>query len=777
MIGDSEEQVRLDAELVRLRERLLQLDRDRERYANNSSQYAQRRLRSIEREQRQTRELVRLERERLEDSATLNKERIASTRSFAKLNQDVQKTLIGQNRQNSVYLSISNSVAKSKALQVNLTGDELDAEIERENYLTDINNSLLEQAKTLQKTEATLKGKSEYEQQIEQIRANSLGLAQAEVETLIANVKLQESIAQKNERLLQIQEEQKGLYDAMPESLRSGVEFAKKLGGALKNGALPMVLLASLALAAFKSFSDLDESAKKFREETGLTNSQMEGIKSDANAIVGEFGHLGVNAEKVFDTIAALKSEFSDVADFSKETTAALTVLSTNFGVSAENAAKVQGVLEQVSGLSSETAASVQLQVADMARLAGVAPAKVMADIAESAEVASTLFKGDVNALAKSAIEARRLGTNLKSVAATAEKLLDFEGGIEDELTAATFVGGQFNLSRARALAFEGKIVEAQKETLSQIQKSGDFRKKDYFTQQQLAKAAGMSVEEINKQLDAQDKLNSLTSEQKKAAEDAISKGLDITNINADQLAQETEKFSKQQEQQAVLEKISNAFTGIASTIGSVLVPLFDVLVPILGLVLAPVQFVANLFKEIVGNMTILLPMLAAMGVYLAVAKGEAIKLAFANLKGAIGGIFKSFSQIPLGIGIPLAIGAVAGLVSMFNKVGDLNSPADGKTRVSTKEGGLFELSPNDDLVAAPGVAAALAGGGNQSGGGINLSALAAPMQAMVNEVKALRADLAAGKIAVYMDAQKVTNGVSTAVDQSTRNSYNLGTV
>jgi hypothetical protein len=50
-------------------------------------------------------------------------------------------------------------------------------------------------------------------------------------------------------------------------------------------------------------------------------------------------------------------------------------------------------------------------------------------------------------------------------------------------------------------------------------------------------------------------------------------------------------------------------------------------------------------------------------------------------------------------------------------------------------------------------------------------------MQAMVNEVRALRADLSAGKIAVYMDGQKVTNGVARAVDQSTRNSFNLGTV
>ena len=773
MADNTKEELKNLSQITKLKEKLLQLDSDREKYAQKDSQYAARKIKSIDKERQEVEKLIKAERERLTDSKTLEKERLASTRSFTKLNQDVQKILVSQNKESSVYLSISNSIAKSKAIQVNLTGDERDAEIERENYLTQINSDLLTQAKALQQTQDKLKGKSEYQQLIEEIQQNSLDLTKEEVDALIANVRLQESIAQKNERLLELQEQQKDLMDAMPQGLQSAVGFAKKLGGALKNGALPIVLMGTLLLAALNSFSKLDSSAKEFRETTGLTNSQMTGIKSDANAIAGEFGYLGIEAKNVFDTVAALKSEFSDVADFSRETTAALTVLSANFGVSAENAAKVQGVLEQVSGLSSETAASVQLQVADMAKMAGVAPAKVMADIAESAEIASTLFKGDVNALAKSAIEARRLGTNLKSVAATAEKLLDFEGGIEDELTAATFVGGQFNLSRARALAFEGKIVEAQKETLSQIQKSGDFRKKDYFTQQQLAKAAGMSVEEINKQLNAQEKLNSLSEEQKKMAEDAINAGLDITNIDKENLATQVEAFSKQQEQQATLDKISNLFTGIASTVGSSLVPLLEGMSAVLTPIFTVVSGIFNALNSIPG----LLPgIIAGFSALYLITKRAAIQ---ARIK-AITEIFSSFSKIPFGLGIPLAIGAVAGLYSMLNKpaaepAGDMFSPADGKTQVSTKEGGLFELSPNDDLIAAPGAGKAL--NGENGGGGINLSALAAPMQAMVNEVKALRADLAAGKIAVYMDAQKVTNGVSTTVDQSTRNSYNLGTV
>jgi hypothetical protein len=297
-----------------------------------------------------------------------------------------------------------------------------------------------------------------------------------------------------------------------------------------------------------------------------------------------------------------------------------------------------------------------------------------------------------------------------------------------------------------------------------------------------LAKAAGMSVEEINKQLNAQEKLNSLTTEQKKAAEDAISKGLDITNINADQLAQETEKFSKQQEQQQQLEQLNNAFAGIASTVGSVLTPLLSALIPIMKLILFPVQLIAEGFKFLGENLAIAIPLAGA----LAIAFAPAI---IAAITTAVGTIMSTFAQIPFGIGVPLGIAAVAGLFSMISKakataVGDMNSPADGKTQVSTKEGGLFELSPNDDLVAAPGAASALANAGNststtlvdsKSGGGSNLAALSAPLNAMINEIKALRADLNSGKIAVYMDTAKVTSNISTNVDQGTRNSYNLG--
>jgi len=521
------------------------------------------------------------------------------------------------------------------------------------------------------------------------------------------------------------------------------------------------------------------------------------------------FRDAGVELKDVFDTAKALKEEFSDTVNVSEEVLASLAVMGKNFGVSAGNAAKVQSILESVGGLSSETAANVGNQVANMAKLAGVAPDKVFKDIAENAEAASTFFKGDINALAKNAIQAQRMGTSLKQQVSLAEKLLDFENGIEQEMVAATFVGGEFNLSRARALAMEGKLQDANEETLKQIQRSGDFRQKDYFTQQQLAKAAGMSVEEINKQLMMQEKLNGLTEEEKKLATDAIDKGLDITNMTKEQLAEETKKIAAQNEQQGQLARMQNAFMGIVATIGGALSPLLEGVATVLNLIMIPINAAADGFAALVGFMKEALPLTAALvagaATYFyyknqalitdkASAAWAVIKtgaeatyngiIAAGNLikkKGLLGAIaemamraFTSVSAIPF-IGPILGVAAAAGALALgyqyYSKAGDVMSPADGKTRISTKEGGLFELSKNDDLMAGPG----LAGGAGGGGGGGSLSALAAPLAAVVNEIKALRADMASGKIAVYMDSAKVTSNVNTQVEKTTRNSYNIG--
>ena len=685
------------------------------------------------------------------------------SKKYQSLGKEVQKQLTGQAKGSSSIVALNQQIAREKAKetrysQLNTKSSKAGAKTtkQRLDILESISGNLIDQAKATQTAEDDLRGVSELQRELRDLAAEEGTLTKKQYEIAKNNILQKDQLKQKQEALNELQSQQGELMGMLPAGLQSAIGGAKKLGTAMKAGMGPLFLLGAVLVAALKSFTGLEEGAKKFREETGLTNSQMTDIRSQANQITQEFAKTGLEAEDVFNTIAALKSEFSDIAGFSDEVVAGLTLMNVNFGISTESAAKVQGIFEQVGGLSSETATSVGMQAANMARVAGVAPAKVFQDIAENAEIASTLFQGDVESLTKAAVQARRLGTNLKSVAATSEHLLDFQSNIGDELVAATFVGGQFSLTQARSLAAAGKHVDAQKEVLRQLQRSGDFRKKDYFTQQQMAKAAGMSVEEINKQLNAQEKLSSLSSEQKALADEAIAQGLDISDINKDQLASQVDQFAKQQEQQAVLDKISNQFMGIASTVGSVLVPVLDAVALIMNVILAPIELIDYLFGSIGTGISNLIGPLGVVGKLLKGLAGLAI--IYAAYKA-----YASLATIPI-IGVGLGIAAAAAITTagfgLLSKVGDLGiDPNGGPVVSSPREGGLFQGTKNDGLMMAPGI-----GTKGVDGGAGGSSVDTAAIVAAIRETKD-----------VYMDGRRVTSRVASSVEKSSKNQYGFG--
>jgi len=710
----------------------------------------------------QEKKLIRIQSE-IAHSKTLHKEQEAFGKSYLKLNSSLKKVLSGQNNNAKTYLGLGNSIARAKADEAKyskIDTDDARAKVElarnRQSVLGEINSDYLTQAKATQQSEDKLKGISSLDAKIRDFRAEAVGFTKEELSLGEDALKQKDKQEKTQVRTNQLREQEGELLGMLPAGLQSAVGFAKKFGAALKSGMGPLFIIGAILMAALSSFIALEESAKKFREETGLTNSQMEDIRSQANQITQEFAKTGLKAEDVFNTVAALKSEFSDIAGFSDEVVAGLTLMNVNFGISTKSAAQVQGIFEQVGGLSSETATSAGMQAANMARLAGVAPAKIFEDIAENAEIASTFFHGDVEALTKAAIQARRLGTNLKSVASTTEHLLDFQSNIGDELVAATFVGGQFSLTQARSLAAAGKSIEANKEILRQLERGGKFRDKDYFTQRQLAKAAGMSVEEINKQLDAQENLNSLTKDQRDAADKAIEQGLDISKINKDDLATQVDIFAKQQEQQAVLDKIANQFTAIASTVGSVLVPVLDAVL----LLLWPIQKIIEVIQWAFGGIgdaisSIIGPLNNVMKVLKGLAGLAIIYAAYAA--------FTAITAASVGFGLPLAIAAAAAITTagfgLLSKVGDLGiDPNGGPVVSSPREGGVFQGTKNDGLMMAPGIGTKGAGGGG--GSSVNTAAIVAA----IRETKD-----------VYMDGRRVTSRVASSVEKSSKNQYGFG--
>ena len=715
----------------------------------------------------------------------------AATKSFARLSSNVRKSLTEGKSGGGTYLGLQRQILQLEEAKFDLTDEQRTQNVENASFAKTITDSLLQQAEATETARAALFGQTKLEKKIEEIELRRKELGSDLADELIHAIHLAEELAHREERLTEIKEGQKELYEAAPDSLKSAIDFTKKLGKAMTSGPALAILLVAAALAAgLESFKELDKAAEDYRKTSGMTVKQTEHLAHQAHEIEVAYRKAGVELKHIFDVSNDLANVFGDMTHFSTATYAALGGIQARTGVTSETAAKVQGVFEQVAGYSGETAASLQQQIASLAQQGKVSPKEVLEDIAENAEATSTFFKGDVTALKNQVIQAHQLGTTLTKVAKTAEALLDFESGIEDELLAATFVGGQFNLSTARGLAYAGKTVEAQEEILNQLNQGVGFRNQDIFAQKALAKAAGMSIEDINKQLTMKEKLHHLSGEDKKNAEAAIAAGLDIKDLNDEQLKQKTDEFIKGQKITGQITDMENSFKAIIATVGGALVPLFSALGPILEVALLPIELIANGFNKIVGfvkEYSVIIGTVAGImaaiygyqkGIVLYQRREAVLRLLNMRRAGATASLtaLSNPAQALIGLGVAaLVVGAASSMM-----VGDLKMPAGEGPTVTTAEGGIYKGTKNDDVAMAPGItsklddasklgrAAALpfGAGGAFAGQAINI---------LVNEMKQMRKDMASKSTDVYMDGSKVTANVASNVNKSTRNNFALG--
>ena len=695
--------------------------------------------------------------------------------SFTKLNIGARKLITTNKVGGTAFASLAKDILDLKEEQFGLSDDELKINQKKLEVYSNLYTSIINQAEIADQTKADMLGQNEAASRRLKFEESIANLGPVEQKKLKDLFELNENLIQQEERLNQIQEEGNKLYERLPGFLQDGVDLAKDLGKGLMSGMLPLVLIGLLLAAALDSFTEISAASKKFREETGLTASQSKDLDNQVKNIRNNFSQLGIKADDVYDTIGALKGEFADNARLSEAVVSSMTILNKNFGIAQKDAAKVSMIMQSMAGLSAETAQGVSQQVAEMANLAGVAPSQVFKDIADSAEETYTYFKGDINLIAKQAIEARRLGSTLKDVLKTTEDLLDFENGIEKELVAATFVGGQFNLSQARALAYAGKNVEAQKEILRQVERTGKFADQDMFTKKVLADAAGMTVEQLTKQLQIQKLLSGLSDDDALKAQAAIDKGLNLNGLTQDQLMNKTKELAKQEEIADKVTQMENAFKGIVASLGTALLPLMEGLAPLVTMVAEAFGFVFKVLNFIPGVFPAIIAGLTAMWLM-------TMKVAIAAKMAAIAKVWSAYGAMPF-IGVALAAGVVGALISSVAKaksVGDVMSPANGRTQISTKEGELLNLSPNDDLVAAPNAIENL----NRASDAGKLSLLPMGMggagtsvaiDILVKEMKALRQEFSNKSNNVYLDGQKVTSGIVLASEKSSRNNFSYG--
>ena len=709
--------------------------------------------------------------------------------SFSKLSTRVKTALNDENTGYSAIASVSARIREinTKILLVKKDGkkftdddraaaaDKLQKLFTEKELLKQQREALLSQVESTLDIKDTAKGMSEAVKEELKFKESIKDFDEDTQKIFMGMFEQRKLFLAQEKRIGEIQEQQKKMYDVIPDGFKSIIEGAGEFLKISSGVVLAWAAAATIFAFGVKAMVGMSDAAKKFRQDTGIINSQMKDVKTIAASVTSEMAQLGVEFEGVFDTISEIKKQFGDVANLSKDTVRALTVLSTNFGVAAEDSAEFVGQLEAMTGLSEDTAVNFALQVTNVAKLSKIAPKQLFKDIAEAAKDSAEYFGSGFDNMAKTAIEARRLGATLKDVMGVSEQLLDFEAGIEQELKAAAFAQGQFNLTQARTLAANKDYSGALDEVLNQMERGGRFADKDLFTQRELAKTVGSTPATIQRLIAQRERLVHLGTEDKKLAEQAIANGLDITNTSKEELDLTIKKLKADQQMQGEMSKIKNTFAGIGMQLGMVVLPL-------LQLLLEPISIMADGLGRIVGFVneysTALKVVAFIMGTIYAVQKGivlyqkqEAI-LRLLNMKrtAAMAALTALSNPVKAIAGIAAA-GLIVGVAAKYMSAGDMNSPAEGQTTVSTKEGGLFKLSKNDDLIAAPGASTALANAAN-GGGGAGMQMMAGLIAANTKAMERLQT----GGIPVntYLDTSKVNTTLTGYQSKSTRNNFNI---
>ena len=261
-----------------------------------------------------------------------------------------------------------------------------------------------------------------------------------------------------------------------------------------------------IALAVAKSFSNV---TGEIGEQFGAIG--VKEFRTELGAASISATRLGKDFGDIASSVNTLASDFGVGFEEAMGISGAVLDTSVALGISGEEGSRLVGVLSTIGGLSTDTAQNFAKQVKLLSVANDVAPQAVLKDIAESSEAVALFTDGTVESLGKAAIRARSLGVSLSDITGALRQTLDFQTSIEAELSASALLGRQINLNDVRRLTLAGKIDQAQQALIKQLGTETDFNKLNIFQREELAKVAGMSVDNVRKLISGEKELLSLS--------------------------------------------------------------------------------------------------------------------------------------------------------------------------------------------------------------------------------------------------------------------------
>jgi hypothetical protein len=319
----------------------------------------------------------------------------------------------------------------------------------------------------------------------------------------------------------------KKISDAFGKSTREGF-------GALREEIMrvvksPLFLLIVGITAVVALVKSLVKAAKEFDVQLTSISNNLGLAKEGAIGLLDNFRAISLNNENL---VKGLDNAFLSIKNQSLATAELQDTLETN-SLFTSRMVQNQILLTKQMGLSKEEAAGIQkfslltgkstdaiLESAIRQNKTAMSYRKLITEIAKVNSEISVMYKNNPDLIAKAVIEANKLGISLEQSKQISKSLLDFESSISGELEAELLTGRRFNFEKARALALDGKSVEAAKELIDQMGGLNGLTKLNVIQRERLAASIGLSAEELTKSAREAEILKNLGFENRNALEE-----------------------------------------------------------------------------------------------------------------------------------------------------------------------------------------------------------------------------------------------------------------
>jgi len=521
-----------------------------------------------------------------------------------------------------------------------------------------------------------------------------------------------------------------------------GQSFAKSLTD-------PALLIAEISQALIAS----DKAAGELAKDFNLTYNSALGVRQELSQIAALSGDAAVNTRGLQESMVAIGKSLGSNAMLNEKDLVTFTKLREQAGYTNDELVGIQK-LSLVNGKSLEKNTSEILGSAKAyASIRGLVinEKDVLREVSKASASIKLSLGGSADAVAKAVVQTKAFGLSLQQADKMAESLLNFESSIENELSAELLTGKDLNLENARRLALNNDIAGAAEEVAKQVGTSADFANMNRIQQEAIAKAAGLTRDELAQSLMDKEALSKISAEEGESAQQAFNRLVETVGLEEAKKQLGDEQLATQFAQQNIQERFANAteklkelFISIAEPILQIVSPLVNLVtavLPAINLLLQPILFVFQSISDAIRSFTDLLhgetksglgfilqivqSIAVAWGGYVALQKlsnklgvakymqelkfGSLLKKDFwTTLATGIGNIWSGIVKFLGPFGIPVAIAATAGLVgaatAIFSKGNDIFSPGDGTSgygkRTLFGPEGAIALNNKDTVIA-----------------------------------------------------------------------------